>query len=293
MDRFFLVFERKVVMILIKGRGTEKLVGVCGKVFPVRFRKGFTLIELLVVISIIALLLSILMPGLQKAKGKAQQVVCQSNLKQFNLAAFLWADDNDGWVLPATWDWEEDKLQGIEGNMLYSYLAIDQRGKGVTRCPGLKESRSGEARGESGDPFFQYYGGTGGNEASSYGLNHHLVSLDDDSWDWGPNNVHWNEHGNIKLDKIRNPGKKIHFMDCTVYLSRSDFWANRYPGATEIDKGRRHMVGGSRSDAGKANILWVDGHVSIEPDDWEEVKAGEDEYEFTGRKYFTDKEKSN
>ena len=51
----------------------------------VKNEKGFTLIELLVVISIIALLLSILMPGLQKAKEKAQTTVCMSNIKQWNL----------------------------------------------------------------------------------------------------------------------------------------------------------------------------------------------------------------
>lgn len=61
------------------------------------FRKkhGFTLIELLVVISIIALLLAILMPALGKVKKKAQSVVCKSNLKQLQLAAFLYANDYD------------------------------------------------------------------------------------------------------------------------------------------------------------------------------------------------------
>ena len=58
-------------------------------------RKGFTLIELLVVISIIALLLAILMPALGKVKKQAQSVVCKSNLKQLQLAAFLYANDYD------------------------------------------------------------------------------------------------------------------------------------------------------------------------------------------------------
>ena len=48
-------------------------------------KKAFTLVELLVVIAIIALLMAILMPALQKAKESAMAVVCQSNLKQWNL----------------------------------------------------------------------------------------------------------------------------------------------------------------------------------------------------------------
>jgi prepilin-type N-terminal cleavage/methylation domain-containing protein len=57
-------------------------------------KKGFTLIELLVVISIIALLLSVLLPALRKAKAAAQSVVCLSNLKQCGYVASLYAAEN-------------------------------------------------------------------------------------------------------------------------------------------------------------------------------------------------------
>lgn len=59
-------------------------------------KKGFTLIELLVVISIIALLMAILMPALNKARKQAQSVVCMSNLKQFQTGFILLWNDNGG-----------------------------------------------------------------------------------------------------------------------------------------------------------------------------------------------------
>ncbi|OGV51151.1 MAG: hypothetical protein A2017_17850 [Lentisphaerae bacterium GWF2_44_16] len=60
-------------------------------------RRYFTLLELLIVISIIIILISILMPSLRTAKGKANEILCLSNLKQSGLSVLQYADDNGGW----------------------------------------------------------------------------------------------------------------------------------------------------------------------------------------------------
>jgi prepilin-type N-terminal cleavage/methylation domain-containing protein/prepilin-type processing-associated H-X9-DG protein len=57
-------------------------------------KKGFTLIELLVVISIIALLMAIMMPALNKVRASAQSTVCKSNLRQLGLGLRFYAEAN-------------------------------------------------------------------------------------------------------------------------------------------------------------------------------------------------------
>ena len=65
-------------------------------------KHAFTLIELLVVITIVALLLAIITPALRKAKEYAKRVICSSNSRQTGLALGVYAENNDGKVVPLT-----------------------------------------------------------------------------------------------------------------------------------------------------------------------------------------------
>jgi prepilin-type N-terminal cleavage/methylation domain-containing protein len=66
-------------------------------------RKGFTLIELLVVIAIIAILAAILFPVFAKAREKARQTSCLSNVKQIALAMMMYYQDSEAFTPRAVW----------------------------------------------------------------------------------------------------------------------------------------------------------------------------------------------
>lgn len=103
-------------------------------------RLGFTLIELLVVIAIIALLLSIVLPALNKAKEYARKTICSNNQRQMGLALRIYAEENKGILPPQAatywaWDisyWTTDLILASGGD------------KGVFYCPNNRQMNPDE-----------------------------------------------------------------------------------------------------------------------------------------------------
>jgi len=148
-------------------------------------RKAFTLVELLVVISIIALLLAILMPSLQKARGQAQSVICKSNLRQWSLIFRMYLDEHkerfmNGYAGDTTGMPNNPRCR-LWMTALDPYIKAGASGNNIRLCPKATKSTLERAL----HPFAAYEQGPAAvyrwfpvGWKSSYGMNSYLYDLD-------------------------------------------------------------------------------------------------------------------
>jgi prepilin-type N-terminal cleavage/methylation domain-containing protein/prepilin-type processing-associated H-X9-DG protein len=224
--------------------------------------KGFTLIELLVVISIIALLLSILMPSLTKVKELARSTVCRTNLRQWHLIFSMYLSDNNNKFAPGvkSGDWY--------GHLYWIYLLEPYfQNEKIFECPGAKnEARASNSLGTS-DPLS--YSGTTNSKwfvndsetnsqySGSYGMNGWVRNqTNKESVSWMPSKWFW------KTDMI--PGTEAGivplFGDC--------YWAAGQPYAADEPRDNQDSLTWSnqmnrflmpRHNRDSINIVFVDG----------------------------------
>ncbi len=136
------ILRRRAGITLYRGRGRGRRLS------------AFTLVELLVVITIIAILAGLLLSALAKAKAKGQSIACLTNLKQLQLAWFMYADDHNdamppndvtltgglfvnragSWVLGNAQ--RDVSVTNLEAGVLYPY----SKSSAIYRCPADKSS---------------------------------------------------------------------------------------------------------------------------------------------------------
>jgi prepilin-type N-terminal cleavage/methylation domain-containing protein len=95
-------------------------------------KRGFTLIELLVVIAIIALLLSVLVPALKRAKESARDVICRSNLKQWGVVWGIYTSDNKGKFPTTPGDYNSGNKRG---DWIVPMRSVWDTYGDIVRCP--------------------------------------------------------------------------------------------------------------------------------------------------------------
>jgi len=252
---------------------------------------------LLVVIGIIALLISILLPSLSKAREQAKDIQCRSNMTQIYKACLMFTNDNKGRLprgplvgdtaasdpqIEYTTAWCMDQAFTSQGGVadftrgaILQYLGNKNDGlvaesvKSIFFCPSDNPGQDRPRYGGVAQPMF--------NRNFSYSFNAHINGVDLNNPNVDPDADYKDKSGKIirrgvHLSRIKDSARKIMIWE---ELAPNDGWClNPYGGSDDYPSGRhgnrktKSLANGTKETSGRGNYCFFDGHVEpLAPND--------------------------
>ncbi|MHC4718353.1 MAG: type II secretion system protein [Planctomycetota bacterium] len=222
-------------------------------------RRGFTLVELLVVVGIIALLVTILMPTLTRAKELARDAVCKTNLKNIFYGLYFYADDWEGWLPPVCgeaaiwWPTTNNYLSQYPPNARDWQAPRHYVDRDAFLCPS--------------DPYRLISPAGWPHDRGSYGLNRHMTDNGEPDWvQKSESSPNYTRH--YKLHETLQPSK-MYLVGETGANESSHLYALIRPIEAAVGDPALTTPAFRHRDRLSTNMLFHDGH--IEPMTDEEI----------------------